>query len=252
MSKSRQEEERSMGGREVEAPARPDNAEPWNPLDSVRKTISPTQRLQLLKMQVPVLPPEDFLDTVQLRREQSVRSRRFRPLVFALGMALLVLLFLSLWLRFRSTASGHDASAPAPTPFEASRPASVGNASPAVPAPPELVRQSRPTAPDSNQPLAKDHRPSSNQTSASSHSAASHSAASHSAASHTPPASTQPPVGAKAQPQLPDAKAATSKSREPSSPAVTGSDAGPPQPNTSIPAIPEPAPSGIKFWTQPR
>src|SRR3954471_18494371 len=112
MSATRDKEGTTGGKRDLEPNTHPDNGEAWDPLASVRKTISPTQRIRLLKMHVPILPPEDFLDTADLQRRYALPSRRFLPLVFGLGGALLVLLFVALWLRFWPTPSNPDENTP--------------------------------------------------------------------------------------------------------------------------------------------
>ena len=70
----------------------------WNPFASMRMTISPDERLALLKMPLPLLPPEDFLSTVE--REKLARARR-RPVVIGLvafvGVAVLGALGWWLW-----------------------------------------------------------------------------------------------------------------------------------------------------------
>jgi hypothetical protein len=111
MSKTPPDGESSRGSRELSPETRPESGEAWDPLASVRKTISPTQRIQLLKMQVPVLPPEDFMDTAEFERGRAARSRRFLPLVYGLGGALLILLFAGLWSRFWSAHSSVEQTA---------------------------------------------------------------------------------------------------------------------------------------------
>ena len=154
MTASREEDERASGNHEVEPKARPASGH-WDPLASFRKTISPTQRMELLSMKVPVLPPEDFMDTADFERARAARSRRFMPLVFGLGGVLLVLLFVGLWSRFWSMSSH---------PMESTRPPIAPKAVPTAPSPAHVDSQASPTSttaaasiepPASTKPAAK-------------------------------------------------------------------------------------------------
>ena len=120
----------------------------WDPLTSVRKTISPTQRIELLKMPVPILPPEDFMDTADLQRGRAVPSRRFLPLVFALLGGLLLLLFAGLWSRFSSSPAGSDETTGAEPPKPSSLPVTATLSS-AMPAPAPAPSSAMPAPPAS-------------------------------------------------------------------------------------------------------
>jgi cytoskeletal protein RodZ len=211
MTDSIDEEESSSGNHELE-PKAPRTGGPWDPLASYRKTISPTQRMELLQMKVPVLPPEDFMDTADFQRAQRARSRRFLPLVFALGAFLLVLLFMGLWSRFLSTPPQRDSSNRA-TPVHTEQPpvavvssAAQTSASPlhtADAVPPTLTAHAAPVeAPPTTKPAAK-------------------------APSDVAPSSPSEP-----------------NPRSPSRSAVA-------QPKTSTPPVLDPAPSNT-LWTKPR
>jgi hypothetical protein len=164
MTDSIDDEESSSGNHELEPKARRTSG-PWDPLASFRKTISPTQRMELLQMKVPVLPPEDFMDTADFQRARRARSRRFLPLVFALGAILLVLSFMGLWSRFLSTHPQRDSSTRA-TPVHPEQPP-VAAVSSAIQAsadplhaadavPPTLTARAAPVeAPPTTKPVAK-------------------------------------------------------------------------------------------------
>ena len=117
MTDSREEEERPSDKHALDGRARPVTGRRWDPLASFRKTISPTQRMELLKMKVPVLPPEDFMDTAQFKRARAARSRRFLPLAFGLGALVFALLFAALcsWI-WSAPPPARELAQPAPTP----------------------------------------------------------------------------------------------------------------------------------------
>jgi len=75
----------------------------WNPLASFRKTISPEERLELLRLQPPLLPPEDFMDTAELQRVRYARLRRWWPgLTIACFFAIALVAVILLWPRAQS------------------------------------------------------------------------------------------------------------------------------------------------------
>jgi len=229
MSKRRPEDEGPRGERERVPEAQPVGGEAWDPLASVRKSISPTQRIQLLKMQVPVLPPEDFMDTAAFQRARAVRSRRFLPLVLGLAGALLVLLLVGLWSRFSSNPDENSRSE-----VDSVRPR-VATLNGAIPSTAEahLSAQSSPRQPP---PSAHDEQPISPQVAA------------------TPPkpgvAATPPKPGVAATPPKPGLGPTTFLNSKRQTDTHSVAAARPPKTSTSL--TPEPAPSGITFWTQPR
>jgi hypothetical protein len=215
MTDSREEDERASGNHELEPKARPASGGPWDPLASFRKTISPTQRMELLKMKVPVLPPEDFMDTADFQRARAARTRRFMPLIVGLGGALLVLLFVGLWSRFWSTPSRPvESTRPPIAPIEAPRAAAISNAVPTAASPAHVDTPASPTLTTAVAPVE--------------------------------------PPSAKAAAKSPSVEVGTPKSLDASPPSVPRSKPALLPPKTSTPPNPEPAPSGINFWTQPR
>lgn len=74
---------------------------PWDPFKSFRKTISPEERMALLQVKVPIQPPEDFMDTMELRRLKLTRLqdklRRVGPALIGLGALLAAILAAAIW-----------------------------------------------------------------------------------------------------------------------------------------------------------
>src|SRR6188474_2752565 len=97
MTHQREDDESPSGNHPLVGGVRPTSGGPWNPLASFRKTISAAQRIELLSMKVPVLPPEDFMDTAEFQRVHAARSRRFLPLVIGISALFLALLCAGLW-----------------------------------------------------------------------------------------------------------------------------------------------------------
>jgi len=216
MSKLRPEEQPVSGSRPLEQNGGSAREETWDPLASIRKTISPTQRIRLLKLEVPVLPPEDFMDTAELQRSLVPSPRRFLPLVVGLGAAFLILLVAGIWSRFLSTSS-NEAQSTAAAPAAPDRPrlaASVG-ASPSLAAPPPA--RSTTTSPPS-------------------------------------PTRTERLAEPRAATVSSTAKAASAKSTSAPKQSVVTPPIVPAVPEATAPSpdVAAPAPSGIKFWTQPR
>ena len=70
---------------------------PWDPFRYLIKTISPQQRAELWRLQVPILPQEEFMTTEELRRARLARLRR--PVIIAAGALLVILAVFGLWWR---------------------------------------------------------------------------------------------------------------------------------------------------------
>jgi hypothetical protein len=70
---------------------------PWDPFRYLIKTISPQQRVELLRLQVPILPPEEFMTTRELRMARMARLRRWRPAFIGGGVLLLALVAAAVW-----------------------------------------------------------------------------------------------------------------------------------------------------------
>jgi hypothetical protein len=237
MSKPRHEQESASRTGAIEQKAAAPHEETWDPLASIRKTISPTQRMRLLKMEVPVLPPEDFMDTAELQRVHVPRTQRFLPLLLAFGAALLILSLMGLYLRFWSAPSNLEQSPTAArtTTQPAELPTTVDPT-------PSLASPSRPAnSTPSSSPQPEEERPP--QTRAASLSPAK-APLTKSSADATQSRGTQSNVTAVAEPNTsaphvrPDPSTSTPQART--------------EPSTSTPPVPAPVPSGIKFWTQPR
>lgn len=62
---------------------------PWDPFRYLIKTISPQQRVELLQLQVPILPPEEFMTTRELRTARMARWRKWWPAMLG-GLVLLI------------------------------------------------------------------------------------------------------------------------------------------------------------------
>ncbi|HEY5377246.1 MAG TPA: hypothetical protein VIK01_26385 [Polyangiaceae bacterium] len=216
MTDSIEEEESSSGNHELEPKARPPSGGPWDPLSSFRKTISPTQRMELLQMKVPVLPPEDFMDTADFQRARAARWRRFLPLVLAVGALLFVLLFVGLWSRFWSTTTTpqRDSSTRA-TPAHIEQP-SVASASSAIQATADPLHIAAAVPPTVTALVA--------------------------------PAESPPTTKPVAQAPI---EAAPSSSSEPNPRSAPRSVPALPQPKTATPLVPDPVPSNT-LWTKPR
>ena len=245
MTDTREDEDNPSGNHPLDARLTAGGS--WNPLASFRKTISATQRMELLRMKIPVLPPEDFMDTADFQRARAARARRFRPLVVVISAVLLVLLFAGLRSWLQSLSPHRDASSeavPGPGPIAQPPRPTVSSAPPNAIAPPRVAP---PAAPESAAP----------------ESAVPASAAPASAApALRPPALADAAQLAKtatpsqATPSQATPSKITPLSRRPveANPrSVSRSTPAPPQPKTTDhPTTPEPAPSGINFWTQPR
>jgi hypothetical protein len=131
------EKEENASGEANQKSKRPSGR--WNPFVSLRMTISPEQRMALLNMPMPLLPPEDFLSAEE--RKKLARARRgpiIIRLVVVFGIAALAIL-VGWWLW--PSATHRDAQPKAVSPHAASTP----SASPAVAAPP-VVTLTQPTA----------------------------------------------------------------------------------------------------------
>lgn len=223
MTGSRKEDDGSSISKELEPTARTTNDQPWDPLASIRKTISPTQRLQLLKMQVPILPAEDFMDTVEVQRAAEKRPRRFLVPVLGLAGVLLAFLVVVLWSRFWSAPPPLDESTQRPLVSAGSREVAFRNATP-----------SSATSADRSEPSPP-------------------SLEALGAARATGESSAGDPAIAKPRAlEVGSAKSlhtASPSPRSKSAPLQATTSTSTPTPT---PPNPEPAPSGITFWTQPR
>ena len=136
------EEDESASGeleRELEPQKPGATGGPWDPFSYFRKTISPTQRLELLRLEVPVLPPEDFMDTADLKRVRFARLRRWRPALLGLGVLIIALLFAGFWFWHSSSAPAVDVVTPPPV---------MPRAQPTPPAPPRNEARPSPSAPN--------------------------------------------------------------------------------------------------------
>lgn len=105
---------------------------PWDPFRYLIKTISPQQRAELLQLQVPILPPEEFMTTRELRVVRMKRLRRWRPAI--IGAVVLILALVAAAVHFWGSPTIDRPSPPtAPlTPEPAATSNSLGTASPAV------------------------------------------------------------------------------------------------------------------------
>jgi len=240
MTDTREDEDNPSGNHPLDARLTAGGS--WNPLASFRKTISATQRMELLRMKIPVLPPEDFMDTADFQRARAARARRFRPLVVVISAVLLVLLFAGLRSWLQSLSPHRDASSeavPGPGPIAQPPRPTVSSAPPNAIAPPRVAP---PAAPESAVPASA--------------------APASAAPALRPPALADAAQLAKtatpsqATPSQATPSKITPLSRRPveANPrSVSRSTPAPPQPKTTDhPTTPEPAPSGINFWTQPR
>jgi hypothetical protein len=99
VSETQKDDERASGEHELEVKKPGSSRGPWDPFSYLRKTISPAQRLELLRLEVPILPPEDFMDTADFRRARRARLRRWWPALLGFGALMLALMFAGLWLR---------------------------------------------------------------------------------------------------------------------------------------------------------
>ena len=110
----------------------------WDLFKSFRRTISPEERMALLQIKLPIQPPEDFMNTVELRRLRFTRFRdklrRFVPILIGLGVllaaVLAAVLAAGIWRSSSSLSSRAPATASevdAATQPNADRPASVAN-----------------------------------------------------------------------------------------------------------------------------
>lgn len=200
----------------------------WDPLASIQKTISPTQRMQLLKMEVPVLPPEDFMDTTELERGRHEHTRRFVPLVLCLGGALLILLSVGVWLRVRSSPSS-SAQVTRATPTAQPRPAAASTpfAPPTENTGKATLHAASPSQPNAERRLAN--------------------------AASTLPSQAGEPIGT-GTPGKPTAPPNLPKSRGESKQSTVNRPnvAEAAEPKAPSAPTPQPASSGIVFWTQPR
>jgi len=124
---------------------------PWNPFQSFRKTISPEERLALLQMKRPIVPPEELMDTGELRRlkleRRRARLRQWMPALVGLGALLFALLLAVVW---RSLSSPPTASQSAQA--EATR--QTPDVLPSTPSVAHSPPSSQPAAPTS-QPTAQ-------------------------------------------------------------------------------------------------
>jgi hypothetical protein len=111
MIKSREQDERPSGEHELEVKKPGSSRGPWDPFAYLRKTISPTQRMELLRLEVPVLPPEDFMDTADFRRARKARLRRWWPALVGLGAVVVALVFAGLWSHQGPSPSANSGSA---------------------------------------------------------------------------------------------------------------------------------------------
>lgn len=104
---------------------------PWDPFKSFRKTISPEERMALLQVKVPIQPPEDFMNTMELRRLKLTRIqdklRHLGPALIGVGVLLVTLLAVAIlrssWLSTTpvpaTTAEVHAATPPTNEPSAA-------------------------------------------------------------------------------------------------------------------------------------
>ena len=73
----------------------------WDPFKTFRRFVSPEERMQLLMMKRPVQPPEDFMNTVELKLMRSTQLRdqlrHLSPALIGLGTLLVVLVVAVFW-----------------------------------------------------------------------------------------------------------------------------------------------------------
>ncbi|HKO51970.1 MAG TPA: hypothetical protein VJV79_29880 [Polyangiaceae bacterium] len=90
----------------------------WDPFKTFRRFLAPEERMELLQVKRPVLPPEDFMNTVELERLRSTRFRAklryLSPALIGLGTFLIVGVAAVLWCRPWSSSSVSPAPAAAP------------------------------------------------------------------------------------------------------------------------------------------
>src|SRR3954468_9714782 len=97
MTDTRNEDGRASGQGEPEAGKSPRTKPRWDPLSSIRMTISPAYRAELLLMKRPLLPPEDFMDTADFARERAARRRRLLPALLIGAAMVIALAAWALW-----------------------------------------------------------------------------------------------------------------------------------------------------------
>ncbi|HKO51519.1 MAG TPA: hypothetical protein VJV79_27610 [Polyangiaceae bacterium] len=92
---------RQSGRRELD-PKRVDvTPAPGDPLTDLWKISSPSQRLELLRHVLPVLAPEDLVDTADQQRPQRAPRRAWLPVLIGLPIAIIGLSWGGLWLGLR-------------------------------------------------------------------------------------------------------------------------------------------------------
>jgi len=75
----------------------------WDPFKTFRRILSPDERMALLRVKRPVQPPEDFMNTVELKLLRAAQRRdqlrHISPALIGLGTFVVVLVFAILWWR---------------------------------------------------------------------------------------------------------------------------------------------------------
>ena len=73
----------------------------WDPFKTFRRVLSPEERMQLLMVKRPVQPPEDFMNTVELKLLKSTQwrdqLRHLSPAIIGLGTLFVALLAAVVW-----------------------------------------------------------------------------------------------------------------------------------------------------------
>lgn len=122
----------------------------WDPFKTFRRILSPDERMALLRVKRPVQPPEDFMNTVELKLLRSAHRRdqlrHLSPALIGLGTFVVVLVIAILWWRSPSASPARATALPSESLM------AVGH----IPEPPALVPN-----PDSNlKATAQASRPS--------------------------------------------------------------------------------------------
>jgi hypothetical protein len=108
MSKSQEPTEPASDATPIPSTPRPSTG-PWDPFRYLIRTISPEQRAELLQLQVPILPQEEFMTTAELRKARRARLRTRRPMI--VGAAALAIALVIWAIRWWATAPSADPAA---------------------------------------------------------------------------------------------------------------------------------------------
>jgi hypothetical protein len=99
-----------------EAGGRRGSSGPWDIFATLRKTISPADRMALVNLKRPRLPPEDLLEPGQLSPARAARLRELWPAAIGVAALLSALLFAALWFVWPTLAPHSTENAKAATP----------------------------------------------------------------------------------------------------------------------------------------